>query len=85
MKESKYLSKQEERHEVALLEGPIEAVESLRDNQAFDLVELVDRPLDTDTLLSTTLFKRIKKNVGNEVNFLFQNAGNNQKYPTQGN
>nr|CAD7411877.1 unnamed protein product [Timema poppensis] len=44
------------------LEGPIEAVESLRNNQAFDLVELVDKPLDTDTLLSTTLFKRIKKN-----------------------
>ncbi|CAG2062129.1 unnamed protein product [Timema podura] len=68
-----------------IIEGPIEAVESLRNNQAFDLVKLVDNPLDTDALLSTTLFKRIKRNVENEVNSLFQKAGDNQKYPTQGN
>nr|CAD7449851.1 unnamed protein product [Timema bartmani] len=69
-----------------LLEGLIEAVESLRNNQAFDLVKLVDNPLDTDTMLSsTTLFKRIKRNVENEVNSLFQKAGDSQKYPTQGN
>nr|CAD7463964.1 unnamed protein product [Timema tahoe] len=68
------------------VEGPIEAVESLRNNQAFDLVKLVDNPLDTDTMLSsTTLFKRIKRNVENEVNSLFQKAGDSQKYPTQGN